>query len=121
MKLKEKYLIHKSYDEFVDFDEEFKDLKTINNKDNAMRGRPKTNKQPNQETVQAMKEAVMGETNKYETVDDIFDEDQQDELYDFFIESESDDINIAVDEFDNDYEESDLRLYRLKFINDISN
>ncbi|MDG1966914.1 MAG: HRDC domain-containing protein, partial [Flavobacteriaceae bacterium] len=54
-------------------------------------------------------------------VDDIFDEDQQDELYDFFIESESDDINIAVDEFDNDYEESDLRLYRLKFINDISN
>ena len=54
-------------------------------------------------------------------VDDIFDEDQQDELYDFFIESESDDINIAVDEFNNDYEESDLRLYRLKFINDISN
>ena len=33
-------------------------------------------------------------------VDDIFDEDQQDELYDFFIESESDDINIAVDEFE---------------------
>ena len=32
----------------------------------------------------------------------------------FFIESESDDINIAVEEFDNDYEESDLRLYRLK-------
>ena len=54
-------------------------------------------------------------------VDDIFDEDQKDELFDFFIESESDDINIAVDEFDNDYEEFDLRLYRLKFINDISN
>lgn len=54
-------------------------------------------------------------------VNDVFDEDQQDELYDFFIESESDDINIAVEEFDNDYEESDLRLYRLKFINDLSN
>ncbi|MDB4164391.1 ATP-dependent DNA helicase RecQ, partial [Flavobacteriaceae bacterium] len=54
-------------------------------------------------------------------VNDIFDEDQQEELYDFFIESESDDINIAVEEFDNDYEESDLRLYRLKFINDLSN
>ena len=54
-------------------------------------------------------------------VNDIFDEDQQDELYDFFIESDSDDINIAVDEFDNDYEESDLRLFRLKFINDLSN
>ena len=54
-------------------------------------------------------------------VNDVFDEDQQDELYDFFIESESDDINIAVEEFDNDYVESDLRLYRLKFINDLSN
>ncbi|MDB9788089.1 RecQ family ATP-dependent DNA helicase, partial [Flavobacteriaceae bacterium] len=54
-------------------------------------------------------------------VNDIFDEDQQDELYDFFIESDSDDINIAVEEFDNDYEESDLRLFRLKFINDLSN
>ena len=54
-------------------------------------------------------------------VNDVFDEDQQDELYDFFIESDSDDINIAVEEFDNDYEESDLRLFRLKFINDLSN
>ena len=54
-------------------------------------------------------------------VNDIFDEDQQEELYDFFIESDSDDINIAVEEFDNDYEESDLRLFRLKFINDLSN
>ena len=54
-------------------------------------------------------------------VNDIFDEDQQDELYDFFIESDSDDINIAVEEFDNDYEEFDLRLFRLKFINDLSN
>ena len=54
-------------------------------------------------------------------VNDVFDEDQQEELYDFFIESDSDDINIAVEEFDNDYEESDLRLYRLKFINDLSN
>jgi ATP-dependent DNA helicase RecQ len=54
-------------------------------------------------------------------VNDIFDEDQQEELYDFFIESDSDEINIAVEEFDNDYEESDLRLYRLKFINDLSN
>ena len=54
-------------------------------------------------------------------VNDVFDEDQQEELYDFFIESDSDDIHIAVEEFDNDYEESDLRLYRLKFINDLSN
>ena len=54
-------------------------------------------------------------------IDDIFDEEQQEELYDYFIDSDSDDINLAIDEFDGDYEELDLRLYRIKFINDISN
>ena len=41
-------------------------------------------------------------------IDDYFDEDQQDDLYDFFIETESDDINIAIDEFGDEFEESDL-------------
>tara|TARA_B100000768_G_scaffold181351_1_gene203954 strand:+ start:4446 stop:6641 length:2196 start_codon:yes stop_codon:yes gene_type:complete len=54
-------------------------------------------------------------------IDEIFDEDQQEELFDYFIDSESDDINLAIDEFDGDYEESDLKLYRIKFINDVSN
>ena len=54
-------------------------------------------------------------------INDFFDEDQQEELFEFFIETESDDINIAVKEFEDEYEEFDLRLYRLKFINDISN
>jgi ATP-dependent DNA helicase RecQ len=54
-------------------------------------------------------------------IDDFFDEDQQQEFYDFFIDTESDDINLAIEEFEDEYEESDLRLYRLKFINDISN
>jgi ATP-dependent DNA helicase RecQ len=54
-------------------------------------------------------------------INEIFDEDQQEELYDYFIDSESDDINLAIDEFDGDYEESDLKLYRIKFINDVSN
>ena len=54
-------------------------------------------------------------------IDEIFDEDQQEELYDYFIDSEFDDINLAIDEFDGDYEESDLKLYRIKFINDVSN
>lgn len=80
-KTKEKYLQHKSYDEFVDFDEEFKDLKTTN-KDNTMRGRPKTIKQPNKETVEAMKEAVSGETNKHETVDEIFNNNEQEIIVD---------------------------------------
>ena len=54
-------------------------------------------------------------------INDFFEEEQQEELYEFFIETESDDINIAIEEFHDEYEESDLRLYRLKFINDVSN
>ena len=54
-------------------------------------------------------------------IDEIFDEDQQDELYDYFIETESDDLNIAVNDFADEYDELDLKLYRVKFINDISN
>ena len=54
-------------------------------------------------------------------INDLFEEEQQEELYEFFIETESDDINIAIEEFQDEYEESDLRLYRLKFINDVSN
>jgi ATP-dependent DNA helicase RecQ len=54
-------------------------------------------------------------------IDEIFDEEQQEELYEYFIDSESDDINLAIDEFDGDYEELDLKLYRIKFINDVSN
>ena len=54
-------------------------------------------------------------------IDEIFDEDQQDELYDYFIETESDDLNIAVNDFEDEYDELDLKLYRVKFINDISN
>ena len=54
-------------------------------------------------------------------IDEIFDEDQQEELYDYFIGSDSDDLNLAVKEFEGEYEEIDLKLYRIKFINDISN
>ncbi len=54
-------------------------------------------------------------------INDFFEQEQQEELYEFFIETESDDINIAIEEFHDEYEESDLRLYRLKFINDVSN
>ena len=54
-------------------------------------------------------------------IDEIFDEDQQEELYDYFIGSNSDDLDLAVQEFDGEYELIDLKLYRIKFINDISN
>ena len=54
-------------------------------------------------------------------IDDYLDEDQQDDLYDYFIESESDDIEQALAEFDGDYDEFELKLFRTKFLSDLAN
>ena len=54
-------------------------------------------------------------------VDEILDEDQQEELHEYFLESESEDISIALQELDGDYDEEELRIYRIKFLNDVSN
>ena len=54
-------------------------------------------------------------------VDNILDEDQQEELHEYFLESESEDISVAIDEFQGDYDEEELRIYRIKFLNDVSN
>ncbi len=55
------------------------------------------------------------------SLDDILDEDQQEEIYDYFMEAESDKIQDALDEFDGDYDEEELRLMRIKFINEVAN
>ena len=54
-------------------------------------------------------------------VDDILDDEQQEELNEYFLESESEDIKFALEEFDKQYDEDELRIYRIKFINDVSN
>ena len=54
-------------------------------------------------------------------IDDYLDEDQQDELYDYFIESESDDIELALTDFDGEYDEFELKLFRIKFLSDLAN
>lgn len=54
-------------------------------------------------------------------VDEIFDEEQQEELHDYFMEAESDKISIASKEFDGDYEDDELRIYRIKFISEVAN
>ena len=54
-------------------------------------------------------------------VDEILDEDQQEELHEYFLESESEDISIALQELDGDYDEEELRIYRIKFLSDVSN
>jgi len=54
-------------------------------------------------------------------LEDLFDEDQLEELYEYFIASESDSIEKALEEFEGDYEEEELRLYRMKFMSEIAN
>ncbi|CAA0244669.1 RecQ family ATP-dependent DNA helicase [Tenacibaculum maritimum] len=54
-------------------------------------------------------------------IDDILDEDQQEEIYDYFMEAETDKIQDALDEFDGDYDDEELRLMRIKFTNEVAN
>ena len=54
-------------------------------------------------------------------LDEVFDEDQQDELHDYFLDSETDDITVALNEFDGEFDEDEIRLYRLKFLSEVAN
>ena len=55
------------------------------------------------------------------SIDDLLDEDQHEEIYDYFMEADTDKIQDALDEFDGDYDEEELRLMRIKFINEVAN
>ncbi|MDB4009620.1 RecQ family ATP-dependent DNA helicase [Polaribacter sp.] len=54
-------------------------------------------------------------------IDDLLDEDQQEEIHEYFMEAESDSIQEAIDEFDGEYDFDELRLMRIKFINEVGN
>nr|WP_314559522.1 DNA helicase RecQ [uncultured Capnocytophaga sp.] len=54
-------------------------------------------------------------------VNEILDEEQQEELHEYFMEAESDKISLASKEFAGDYEDDELRIYRLKFISEVAN
>jgi ATP-dependent DNA helicase RecQ len=54
-------------------------------------------------------------------IDDILDEDQQEEIHEYFLEADTDKIDEAIKEFDGDYDDEELRLYRIKFISEVAN
>ena len=54
-------------------------------------------------------------------IDEYIDEEQQEELHDYFIDSETDEIEKAIEEFDGEYEEFELKLFRIKFLSDFGN
>ena len=51
-------------------------------------------------------------------IDHILDEDRQDEIYDYFLNAETDSIQAAVEELGNDYSEEEIRLMRIKFMSE---
>lgn len=53
-------------------------------------------------------------------LEDVMDEDQVDDIYEYFRESDTDDIDDAMDEL-GDYEERDIRLVRIKFLSEQAN
>src|SRR5690554_6435016 len=54
-------------------------------------------------------------------IDEILDEDQQEEIHDYFMESDTDKISAAIKEFDGDYDYDELRLMRIQFISEVAN
>ena len=54
-------------------------------------------------------------------IEELLDEDQEEELHEYFMEAESDKIALAIEEFEGDYEEEEIRLYRMKFISEVAN
>ncbi|MDR1875992.1 MAG: DNA helicase RecQ [Flavobacteriaceae bacterium] len=54
-------------------------------------------------------------------VDELLDEDQQEEIIDFLMESDSDKMSVLLEEFGHDYSEEELRIMRIKFISDVAN
>jgi ATP-dependent DNA helicase RecQ len=54
-------------------------------------------------------------------IDEILDDEQQEEIHDYFMESESDSIEDALKEFDGEYDINELRFMRIKFISEVAN
>ncbi len=54
-------------------------------------------------------------------IDDMLDEDSQEEIFDYFSEAETDSIEVAMEEFEGDFEEEELRLMRIKFMSEMAN
>jgi len=54
-------------------------------------------------------------------IDEMLDEDQQEEIHEYFMESETDKIEEALKEFEGDYDIDELRLMRIKFISEVAN
>ena len=54
-------------------------------------------------------------------LNEIFDEDQEQEIFDFFRTWPEDDIEAAIQHLGNEYDEDDIRLVRVRFLSEMAN
>ncbi|MBQ2786689.1 MAG: DNA helicase RecQ [Bacteroidaceae bacterium] len=54
-------------------------------------------------------------------LEDVMDEEDLDEIYQYFKNSDTDSIDVAIDELGGDYDEDMIRLVRIKFISEMAN
>ena len=54
-------------------------------------------------------------------LEDAMDEDKVEEIYDYFMESDTDDVDTAMEELGGDISEEDVRLVRIKFLSEMAN
>lgn len=54
-------------------------------------------------------------------LEEVMDEDHMLDIYDYFRESETDDLDVAMDELGDEYTEEEVRLVRVKFISEMAN
>jgi len=75
------------------------------------------------ELVKVMEQIVYSGTkiNINYCIDNLLDEDQQDDIFEYYMESENDKIQLALDEFDGEYDDEELRLMRIRFISEVAN
>ena len=54
-------------------------------------------------------------------LEDVMDEDHIDDIYDYFYESTTDDLDTAQNELGPEYSEDEIRLVRIKFLSEMAN
>ena len=75
------------------------------------------------ELIQEMESIVLSGTkiNLDFCVEQYLDDDQQDDLKDYFLNSEIDNINQCILDLSEEFDEVEIRLYRIKFLSDLAN
>ncbi len=54
-------------------------------------------------------------------INEMIDEEDQEYIFEYFMDAESDKIDLALEEFDGDYDIEELRLMRIRFISEVGN